>query len=426
MRVLIISNELPPFRGSGNIRVMNYINYLSELNNSIDVITVDYPKDSIAYDSSLENVFNSKVNLYRIKLSKLHKLFLTKKSKNNDKKNNKRNNKNLNIKKILSSFIKEHMLIPDQYMFWINKAFKKSKELINKNNYDLVLTIHERPSAHIVGLKIKQTYPSLKWCGYWSDPWSEDSLRNNRGFIKKKIENFYEKKIVENMDKLLFTTEKTKKIYKEKYSIADNKLDIVYRGYNILDYYEASKYKGKLPLLEKDKYNIVHLGTIYSELRDLNPLIEAVKILKLENKSIYDKLNIIFIGDFIGKDYKEIFDKYRVLKKYDAINFKDVIKYIENSECLLLYGNKNSSQVPGKVYEYLGSESPILTILGDEYDELEKIMKPLYKGPIILNEKQQIKNAIINLLNNKDEKYNRIDIFEWKNVAKDLQYKLEN
>lgn len=66
MKILVVATQIPPYIGSGNIRALNYINYLAKLGHQIDVLGVDYPKDSIAYDSKLEEAFDKRVNVYRI------------------------------------------------------------------------------------------------------------------------------------------------------------------------------------------------------------------------------------------------------------------------------------------------------------------------------------------------------------------------
>ena len=46
-----------------------------------------------------------------------------------------------------------------------------------------------------------------------------------------------------------------------------------------------------------------------------------------------------------------------------------------NSQVLLLFGNKNSKQIPAKVYDYFGAEGLIFVILGDENEDSQsKIM----------------------------------------------------
>lgn len=422
MRILLISNELPPFNGSGNIRVMNYINYLNRIGNKVDVVTVDYPKDCVAYDDNLENVFDKEVNIYRLKSGKMHKYFYQKKGKVNSNITKTSKHK---FKARITTYIKNNLIIPDQYMFWINNAYKQCMKLIECNDYDMIFSIHERPSAHLVALKVKKKNPKIRWVGYWSDPWNGDKLKKNRGILKRTTEEYLEKQVVENVDKLLFTTEQTKNFYKNKYRLHNNKLDIVYRGYCAADYEKVSNNRNNLEFVKKDKFNIIHTGIIYKGMRDVNPLVLALNEISDKNTSLYKSINIIFIGMFTDDEDKRKLKQFECVEIYDAIPYNQIIEYIENADALLLYGNKDSIQVPGKVYEYLGSKAPVLTILGDEKDELKEFMSNLDKGQVVNNTKEEIVIAIDNIVNNCNDHWKkRVEKYEWVNVVNDLEKKL--
>lgn len=435
MRILLIATYLPPYSGSGNIRLLNYINYLSRLGNKVDVVGVEYPKNSIAYDETLEDVFDDEVNIYRVKPGLFYNLFnrkkavQTNKEKDTVKQNTTRESLN-RFKSKINYFIKTTFLIPDAFVGWIRPAYKVSCQLISKNKYDLIFTIHETPSSHIVGYKLKKKFKDLKWAGYWSDPWNGDSvLRNKNSFIKKTIDEYLELKVVKSVDKLLFTTKSTMEMYINKYKLSESKTEVIYRGYDE-ELYEKLEKNNKIPNgFENDKLNIVHTGTIYKELRDVKPLYKALKLLKENNFEIFNKLNIIFVGQFTDKEDEMLLRGLECVKIVNYLPFEEAMQYVVNAEVLLLYGNKNSTQVPGKLYEYIGSKSIILTILGCEKDELNEIMKNIDKGPIILNDSEAISSEIINLINTKDKanKWNRrCSQFEWSKVVLDLQNKLIN
>ncbi|MBD7911779.1 hypothetical protein [Clostridium cibarium] len=432
MKILIIATYLPPYGGSGNIRLLNYINYLNELGNDIDVIGVDYPKDSIAYDKSLEDAFNSSVNIVRVNAGYLYNLFNRKKKvvKSDDDVKKETSNTKLNkIKVKVNNFIKTNLLIPDSFIFWIRPAYKEACKLINSTEYDLMLSIHETPSSHLVASKLKNKYPKIKWVGYWSDPWNGDSaLRENGLWVKKKIEERLERKVVEKVDKLLFTTKSTLNFYIKKYSLNEENADVVYRGFNSELYKEYSRSEEVPEHIKEDKINIVHTGTIYSKLRDITPLCLALNKLKEENYKVYKKLNILFIGQFDSSDDEKKLREFECVKIVDFLPFKEAIKYVIKADVLLLYGNKNSSQVPGKLYEYIGSEAVVVSILGSKEDELGYIMREVDKGPIIYNEETDI----FDLLNNIENSYKDYDsnwkkpcfLFTWEKVVLDLFNKL--
>lgn len=435
MKILVVATQIPPYIGSGNIRALNYINYLAKLGHQIDVLGVDYPKDSIAYDSKLEEAFDKRVNVYRISPGFFYKFFYRKKMKDLD--NNidisKHVSINNTVKGKINTFIKNTMVIPDVFMFWIYPAYKFAKKLMKNKDYDILFSLHETPSSHIVAYLLKRRFKFIRWVGYWSDPWNGDSLRNNRSILKKFIEEKIERKIVEKVDKLLFTTEKTKRLYIDKYDLNPKKTSIVLRGYDKQQYIDIiNKESLNLKGIEFNKLNIVYVGTIYRHLRDINPLYNALNLLKSNDINLYNKLNIIFVGQFDHYSDQEKLQKHNNIKIYPLVPYKQALRYTVKADVLLLYGNKESTQVPGKVYEYLGSPAIILTLLGDLNDELKDIMEDVKKGPVILNDENELYLALKKLAedyisNNLNENWMKpVGKYEWENVAKDLEMKLIN
>ena len=426
MKIFFIATLLPPFIGSANIRALNYINYLSRLGNTIDVIGVDYPKDSIAYDNYLEDAFDKEVEVYRINPGFFYNMSYTKKTVNNLDKNT--NTHKSSLKKKIASFVKRNILIPDPYVLWIYPAYKKALDLIKeKGEYDCIFSMHETPSSHVVAYKIKKKHPTIQWVGYWSDPWNNDILRENRSFFKIFIEEKMEKNMIKRIDKLLFTTNSTCQLYINKYKLNPNMTDIVFRGYDESLYQSIEQQEQRPEELKIDKFNMIHTGTIYKELRNINPLYNALKRLKKENYELFQKINIIFIGQFTDKQDEVLMNSLENVIIKPLIPYKESLKYVVYADALILFGNRNSTQIPGKAYEYIGSKGTVLTILGDQNDELKDLMEEIQKGPIILNREDYIYSTIISLYNNRvalPETWNTPAVnYKWINVVNDLRNK---
>ncbi|MBJ7948082.1 hypothetical protein BTH38_19945 [Bacillus toyonensis] len=429
MKILFIATQLPPFIGSGNVRALNYINYLNRLGHEIDVIAVDYPKDSIAYDKNLEAVFDKEVRVHRVNPGLLYNLSYTKKL--NVNKDAIKTRKKLNLKKKIGGLVKRNILIPDPFLQWIKPAYKKALSLLKDNEgYTCIFSMHETPSSHIVAYKIKKKYPNLPWIGYWSDPWNGDSLRKDRSGIKMLIEEKIEKNLIKKVDKLLFTTDSTRNMYINKYNLNEDVTDIVYRGFDE-DLYSDIENREEKPLeLNNNKINIVHTGTIYKELRDITPLCNVLDKLQIEDRELFERLQFIFIGQFDNKSDELRLNKLNNVVIKPLIPYKEALKYMVYADVLLLYGNKNSTQIPGKVYEYIGSKASMWTILGDEQDELGHLVRQIDKGPIVLNEEAEILEAIQSLnnmmlgTNTREDWKKPATTYNWENIARDLESKI--
>ncbi|MFB4324062.1 hypothetical protein RB298_17125, partial [Priestia sp. BR_2] len=142
------------------------------------------------------------------------------------------------------------------------------------------------------------------------------------------------------------------------------------------------------------------------------------------------KLNIIFIGQFDNDTDKTQLQKFSNVNIVPPVSYEEALNFIINADALLLYGNANSTQVPGKAYEYFGSNAVIFTLLGDFEDELGPLMKKANKGPVFLNEEELIYKELIKLTdsfinNNLPLTWSEVqEDFQWINVGKDLESKL--
>jgi glycosyltransferase involved in cell wall biosynthesis len=264
------------------------------------VIGVDYPEDSIAYDPLSRDAFNNGIGVCRIPPGFLYKIFYRRKQGKTASKDSKR--KAWDIKYKINQLIRSTILIPESYRYWVTPAFKKAAELMERKEYDIIFTAHETPSSHMVGLKLKKSFPKVKWIGYWSDPWNgEKAFREYSLRFKRSIEEKMEQKVVKNVDRLFFTTEGTRLMYIDKYKLDAGRTDVIFRGYDRAKFENIKRKQNPPEGIKCDKINIVYTGTIYGELRSIRPLCSALEYLKYNRKDIFAILNIIFIGQFTLK-----------------------------------------------------------------------------------------------------------------------------
>ena len=93
-----------------------------------------------------------------------------------------------------------------------------------------------------------------------------------------------------------------------------------------------------------------------------------------------------------------------------------------NSEILLLFGNKNSKQIPAKIYDYFGADGLIFIILGDENDPIKDVIENKKKCIVVNNNSCEIINGIkelVSMVENK-KKYGPIEEYKWQYISKRL------
>ena len=420
MKILFIACYSPLINNSASIETLQYLNNLAKIDeNEVHLLTVNFPKNSIYYDEYILSMLNEKVKMHIISGGKIFEKIMPKKPSNKAEVNSSQNNKSF-IKSMLKKG-KSIIAVPDMYFNWAKAASKYGIELMKKEKFDVMFSMHEPPSSHICAMKIKEEFKDLPWVTYWSDPWLKDSTRENISPVRRKYEQSFERKVVNLSDRFIFVTKANRDDYVNSYNIPIEKTFIVTRGYDEKQYKEI-KEKSNPKLIEKEKINFVYAGEIFSKLRNVNPFIDALNVIKNENIDLYNKLNIMFFGNI---DSDEVKNKLNAIDKVSVsprIPYDEALGYMLNSQVLLLFGDKNSKQIPAKVYDYFGAEGLIFVILGDKNDPIKDVVKNKEKCIVVNNNVDEIVNGINKIASMIELgiKHGAIEEYKWQYISKRL------
>ena len=420
MKILFIACYSPLINNSASIETLQYLNNLAKIDgNEVHLLTVNFPKNSIYYDEYILSMLDKRVKMHIISGGKIFEKIMPKKSLNTEVVNIAKNKKSF-VKTLLKKG-KSIVAVPDMYFNWAKSASKYGIELVKREKFDVMFSMHEPPSSHICALKVKEKFRDLPWVTYWSDPWLKDSTRSNISKVRRKFEGSFEKKIVELSDRFIFVTKANRDDYVSSYNIPIEKTFIVTRGYDEKQYSEIKK-DANPNLINKDKVNFVYAGEIFSKLRDVNPFIGALNNIKEKDIELYNKLNVMFFGNIDDEDIKNKLMKVENVNVSSRIPYDEALGYMLNSEVLLLFGNKNSKQIPAKIYDYFGADGLIFVILGDENDPIRDVVENKKKCIVVNNNTHEIVNGIdkiVSMLEN-NEKYGPIEEYKWQYISKRL------
>ena len=170
MKILFIACYSPLINNSASIETLQYLNNLAKIDgNEVHLLTVNFPKNSIYYDEYILSMLDKRVKKQIISGGKIFERIMPKKSKNAEVVNVSNGNKSF-VKALLRKG-KSIVAIPDMYFNWAKAASKYGIELVKREKFDVMFSMHEPPSSHICALKIKEEFKDLPWVTYWSDPW---------------------------------------------------------------------------------------------------------------------------------------------------------------------------------------------------------------------------------------------------------------
>lgn len=388
MRILYISSLVFNKASSASIRNTGLISGLVTEGHHIDVYTINYPNEKV--EEYLLNKVNKQVNILYAELN-----FLNKYIENNQKKLSATNNTNTFLT-IIKKAVKPYLFFPDVDREWI----KYTKKSIFTENYDVIISSSDTKTSHFVAEKILKYNKDAKWIQIWGDPWFTDVNITGNYFLKKLIK-YFEKKMLNAADEVYYISELTMEESINKYKLASN---VKYLGRSYLE----KIYKEKIH--SEDYFLFAYTGNINKDRNILN-LIHAIE---LYNRNNHKKIKMEIYGHVENGEMFKSFD-FVHLKGivsldtiYEVYAYSDILVFIDN-------GNENNTQIPGKIYDYFGTNLNILALLESLDSKMADFLNDTNRCIVQKNDM----NISLDFLKNLPEE-NPLDEYSVKEIVKKI------
>jgi hypothetical protein len=420
-KILVISATFFPQNRISVLRIGQWVKYLAKYDYEITVLTTKkYPfLGPFDLNEQLpENVQIVEVDfLPKFLVKKLSSFNVTTSSNEIDKINHIK----LFIRKLrryIGSFF-------DMYDLWINPAFKKAIELQKEEQFDYIISSFSPPTVHMIAHKLKNKFPNIKWIADFRDLWAYNHIIQAKGFLGV-LERYKEKKVLENVDKIITVSKPLSEIMKNIYIKKD--VYIIENGFDPEEFPDWKKNIIVKPRI-KDKLIISYLGTIYPKRRDPSILFEAVNELIDQKQIDRNQIEINFYGDN-KQQLKDIISKKDYIK-YNIVNIKGFISRneslkIQKQSDLLLFLEWNDPTargvLTGKLFEYLVSGTPILSIGITNKNGAGEIIEKTKTGKLFVN-KVDLKKELIRIFKIKQIEFYEPDIKEIEKFSREKQVK---
>ncbi|PKQ44093.1 glycosyltransferase family 4 protein [Confluentibacter flavum] len=387
-KVLIITYYWPPAGGPGVQRWLKFVKYLPEFNVEPIIYIPENPNYPI-----LDNSLNSEVSNDLIVLKqpikepyKFASLFSKKASSSISKGIIPIQKKQSIIQKLLI-YIRGNFFIPDARIDWVKPSVLFLSDYISKNSIETIITTGPPHSMHLIGLKLKERL-GVKWVADFRDPWTTIGYHKKLKLSKasKEKHKALEKEVLNNADKIIVTSHVTKTEFE---NITKKPIAVITNGYD-------NETVGEVLL--DTKFSISHIGSLLSERnpevlwRVLQDLIEGLDGFK-------DDFQLNFIG-FISDNIMESIERYHLTNHVNNIGYvshKESVVYQKKSQLLLLIeinSDETKCIIPGKLFEYMVSNRPIVSI-GPKGSDVEKIIKETNTGNYFYYSDYELLKAVL-------------------------------
>lgn len=392
-KILIITYYWPPAGGPGVQRWLKFVKYLPDFGITPIVFVPKNPTYPII-DLHLEENFLKEVTVLKHKIFEPYKLatfFSKKKTKQISSGIIPNKKKQTIIDKILL-WIRGNLFVPDARVFWVKPSISFLEKYIFENKIDTIITTGPPHSLHLIGLKLKEKN-NLRWIADFRDPWTTIGYHKSlklTDFVENKHLKL-EHKVLNSADAVVVTSPTTQKEFQK---ITSKPIKLITNGYDTEDV-------SKQPL--DKKFSLAHIGSFLSE---RNPVFlwECISELIYEIPDFKSNLEIKLIG-VVGQ---EILDKLKEFSLTEFINYKGYVSHKEaieeqrKSQVLLLIeinSEETKGIIPGKLFEYMVSERPIIAI-GPQNSDFALIIKETNTGVFFdYSEKIKLKSTILNYYN---------------------------
>lgn len=298
--------------------------------------------------------------------------------------------------------IRTYPIFTDDIDKWVEEGIKKFDELNSSRHYSCIMTRSMPPESILLGSRIKERYPDIKWIASLADPIANNpyeikayidecpSLSNSQKIeLKRALKSSDEKELVvwekrpESGIRLLC---KLKRWQNTVLKMADmiisptarqltymqDDLGWSHKYYALPHSFDTQFYKNIVPNNE-GKVVFSFIGYSDSE-RTLEPIVRAIRMLKQNNSSVLDKILIRIIGNN-PRHLKDM-----VLNYYldDVIQFEKNVDYYKSLELMeesdwLIHVDAFFNEIEkggsiffaGKLADYMGAGRPILALTGN-------------------------------------------------------------
>jgi glycosyltransferase involved in cell wall biosynthesis len=284
--------------------------------------------------------------------------------------------------------------IPDEKVGWVPFALLEGLSLINSEKIDLIYVTSPPHSSQLLGLFLSKL-SGKPWVVDFRDEWVEyKQIIGGYSSSRLKFERKLVNKIFTNASFIIAITEFQKQTHQKNYPQA-KRIEVIYNGYDAQDMNKARQREDKWL---DGKFHICHCGYFYPN--TAFPFFEVLKDFFNKNPDLKGRIQVDLVG-YLEKEYEDWIIQNQlgeIIKSWGYMEHQLALSYLLKSHLLLHLvgsnGNFWKGVVAGKLFEYLASGKPILS-LAPRNGEAEKIIKQANSGWVFdLKDKPGIKNKL--------------------------------
>lgn len=373
-KVLIFTYYFPPAGGVAVQRFLKFSKFLPEFGWEPVIVTVkdgSYPY----YDESLLSQVSPQLQVHRTKTFEpfeAYNMLRGKKGKELPVVSVGNSGSKSFFQKV-AEYIRANFFIPDARKGWVPYAVECATKILTTEKIDAIITTGPPHSTHLIGLALKRKF-GLTWVADFRDPWTNifyNSLLPRSKASKQKDKDL-EDEVLRNADYVTVISPGLKKEFNDRIE----NIQVIYNGYDEEDF------KQNFLPETKEGFTLTYVGNLLAS-QSVTALWNALARLNTEGYNI--KLDITGRADGAVMGAIEAAGIKHLVSFSGFVSHSRAIQLMLKANMLLFIVpdvDGNELILTGKLFEYLGSKSPMLSI-GPEDGNAAEILKATGRAPII-------------------------------------------
>ena len=343
MKVLLVTMYWPPAGGGGVQRPLKTATHLPSFGIETHVLAPDDPK-WVHRDDELKPPTQAWVHRIpyhgpegRIPSEDLYKL------------------EGLDRVKYQAGMLYRRALIPDKAVTWVPNAIPAAIRIVRRENIDVLITTSPPNSLNMIGAAVKRA-TGVKWLADLRDPLVADAdnpVERLPARMKENVQKLVARLVASQADAIVTAWGGIADEIRAFEPRAD--VTVITNGADYDDF-EGLEYT------PSDRFRITHTGSFFGK-RNPRPFLSALRDSGLQD------VTARFVGELLTRD-REWVEEQGLGDRVELLPFGSrhrSLAYQRDSEALLLLlpeaGERGAPVIPGKIFEYLAAERPILAAI---------------------------------------------------------------
>lgn len=338
--------------GSGVQRPLMLAKYLKEMGWE-PIVLAPNPGMYHTFDESLEKqVVDLGIRVERVEAKTLFQIGSSKSRKV----------KNSRWKSRLLKWITSWFFLPDNKKGWIEPAVKKAESIIESEKIKIIFATSPPQSNLLIAGRIKQkaaTPVVMDLRDEWLD--SQWIKYPTRWHYRKMLR--MEKTTLAMADAVTVVNERYKRSLESRYGESIPMIKTIPNGYDEELFTQLS------PAGAPGKFTIIHSGKFYEDIQPYS-FLRALKWALDDSPELANNLDVQFQGG-LSEDHWKVINKLglkSIITDFGYVNHTRAAGNLLNADLLFLTlpnRKEMESVTPGKLFEYMGTQKPILGFLPD-------------------------------------------------------------